>query len=169
MHHLLAHYLPVQCICQDVLFLGLHLSFSTAFHTRKAICSKLYKSNAVCNCFDSTMPWLSINRILLSWFKVAPPSAGPNAWNTSSWLYFNKKGVPSAVGFPHCAGSGEGLSLSPKPYPHKCAEAVYTCFSVRHCTEGGSIWLSCASFSHIIYPMSQEISIVILPDVSPLQ
>ena len=32
------------------------------------------------------------------------------------------KGVPSAVGFPHCAGSGEGLSLSPKPYPHKCAE-----------------------------------------------
>jgi hypothetical protein len=33
-----------------------------------------------------------------------------------------KKGVPSAVGFPHCAGSGEGLSLSPKPYPHKCAE-----------------------------------------------
>ena len=33
------------------------------------------------------------------------------------------KGVPSAVGFPHCAGSGEGLSLSPKPYPHKCAEA----------------------------------------------
>jgi len=34
-----------------------------------------------------------------------------------------KKGVPSAVGFPHCAGFGEGLSLSPKPYPHKCAEA----------------------------------------------
>jgi len=34
-----------------------------------------------------------------------------------------KNGVPSAVGFPHCAGSGEGLSLSPKPYPHKCAEA----------------------------------------------
>jgi len=34
-----------------------------------------------------------------------------------------KKGVPSAVGFPHCAGSGEGLFLSPKPYPHKCAEA----------------------------------------------
>ena len=34
-----------------------------------------------------------------------------------------KKGVPSAVGFPHCAGSGEGLSLSPKPYPHKCVEA----------------------------------------------
>ena len=33
------------------------------------------------------------------------------------------KGVPSAVGFPHCAGSGEGLFLSPKPYPHKCAEA----------------------------------------------
>ena len=32
-------------------------------------------------------------------------------------------GVSSAVGFPHCAGSGEGLSLSPKPYPHKCAEA----------------------------------------------
>ena len=35
----------------------------------------------------------------------------------------SKKGVPSAVGFPHCAGFGEGLSLSPKPYPHKCAEA----------------------------------------------
>jgi len=35
----------------------------------------------------------------------------------------SKKGVPSAVGFPHCAGSGEGLSLSPKPYPHKCVEA----------------------------------------------
>jgi len=34
-----------------------------------------------------------------------------------------KRGVPSAVGFPHCAGSGEGLFLSPKPYPHKCAEA----------------------------------------------
>ena len=34
-----------------------------------------------------------------------------------------KKGVPSAVGFPHCAGSGEGLFLRPKPYPHKCAEA----------------------------------------------
>ena len=34
-----------------------------------------------------------------------------------------KMGVPSAVGFPHCAGSGEGLFLSPKPYPHKCAEA----------------------------------------------
>jgi len=34
-----------------------------------------------------------------------------------------KKGVPSAVGFPHCAGSGEGLFLSPKSYPHKCAEA----------------------------------------------
>ena len=35
-----------------------------------------------------------------------------------------KKGIPSAVGFPYCAGSGEGLFLSPKPYPHKCAEAV---------------------------------------------
>jgi len=34
-----------------------------------------------------------------------------------------KKGIPSAVGFQHCAGSGEGLFLSPKPYPHKCAEA----------------------------------------------
>ena len=34
-----------------------------------------------------------------------------------------KKDVPSAVGFPHYAGSGEGLFLSPKPYPHKCAEA----------------------------------------------
>jgi len=32
-----------------------------------------------------------------------------------------KKGVPSAVGFLHCAGSGEGLFLSPKPYPHKSA------------------------------------------------
>jgi len=39
------------------------------------------------------------------------------------WRYSKKKGVPSAVGFPHCAGSGEGLSLSLKPYPHKCAEA----------------------------------------------
>jgi len=38
-------------------------------------------------------------------------------------ILIKKKGVPSAVGFPHCAGSGEGLSLSPKPYPHKCAEA----------------------------------------------
>ena len=35
---------------------------------------------------------------------------------------YKKKSVPSAVGFPHCAGSREGLSLSPKPYPHKCAE-----------------------------------------------
>jgi len=35
----------------------------------------------------------------------------------------DKKGVPSAVGFPHCAGSGEELFLSPMPYPHKCAEA----------------------------------------------
>ena len=34
-----------------------------------------------------------------------------------------KKDVPSAVGFPHCAGSGEGLFLNPKLYPHKCAEA----------------------------------------------
>ena len=41
-----------------------------------------------------------------------------------SKYYTFKKGVPSAVGFPHYAGSGEGLSLSPKPYPHKCAEAV---------------------------------------------
>jgi len=41
----------------------------------------------------------------------------------SSSTNWNKKGVPSAVGFPHCAGSGEGLFLSPKPYPHKCAEA----------------------------------------------
>jgi len=30
-----------------------------------------------------------------------------------------KKGVPSDVGFPHCAGSGEGLFLSHKSYPHK--------------------------------------------------
>jgi len=37
--------------------------------------------------------------------------------------YQIQQGVPSAVGFPHCAGSGEGLSLSPRPYPHKCAEA----------------------------------------------
>jgi len=44
----------------------------------------------------------------------------------SSWtIQEKKKGVPSAVGFPHCAGSGEGLFLSPKPYPHKCAEAGY--------------------------------------------
>jgi hypothetical protein len=28
------------------------------------------------------------------------------------------KGVPSAVGFPHCAESGEGYLLSVKPYPH---------------------------------------------------
>jgi len=41
----------------------------------------------------------------------------------SIFIIGNKKGVPSAIGFPHCAGSGEGLSLSPKPYPHKCAEA----------------------------------------------
>jgi len=45
---------------------------------------------------------------------------------TCVWVsnFFLKKGVPSAVGFPHCAGFGEGLSLIPKPYPHKCAEAV---------------------------------------------
>ena len=40
-----------------------------------------------------------------------------------NFKFKNKKSVPSAVGFPHCAGSGEGLFLSPKPYPHKCAEA----------------------------------------------
>jgi len=34
-----------------------------------------------------------------------------------------KKGVLSGVDFPHCAGFGEGLFLSPKPYSHKCAEA----------------------------------------------
>jgi len=34
-----------------------------------------------------------------------------------------KRGRPSAVGFPHCAGSGEGFFLSTKPYPHKCVEA----------------------------------------------
>jgi len=39
------------------------------------------------------------------------------------WHRLLKKSVPSAVGFPHCAGSREGLFLSPKPYPHKCAEA----------------------------------------------
>ena len=43
--------------------------------------------------------------------------------HTKYLIPMEKKGVPSAVGFPHCAGSGEGLSLSPKPYPHKCAEA----------------------------------------------
>ena len=42
---------------------------------------------------------------------------------TGTHSFNKKKGVPSAVGFPHCAGSGEGLSLRPKPYPHKCAEA----------------------------------------------
>ena len=39
------------------------------------------------------------------------------------FLLPEQKGVPSAVGFPHCAGSGKELSLSPKPYPHKRAEA----------------------------------------------
>ena len=39
------------------------------------------------------------------------------------YIFFKKKSVSSAVGFPHCAGSGEGLFLSPKPYPHKCVEA----------------------------------------------
>jgi len=49
-----------------------------------------------------------------------------NLWkqdSPKSWPVEALKGVPSAVGFPHCAGSGEGLSLSPKPNPHKCAEA----------------------------------------------
>ena len=53
-----------------------------------------------------------------------------NALSTPKFVHFflhsnyrKKKGVPSAVGFPHYAGSGEGLFLSPKPYPHKCAEA----------------------------------------------
>jgi len=49
----------------------------------------------------------------INYKKLTVPSS------ISSW----KKGVPSAVGFPHCAGSGEGLFLNPKPYPHKCAEA----------------------------------------------
>ena len=48
-------------------------------------------------------------------------SKNKNQSNHRNWG--KKKGVPSALGFPHCAGSGEGLSLSPKPYPHKCAEA----------------------------------------------
>jgi len=29
----------------------------------------------------------------------------------------HKKGVPSAVGFPHCAGSGEGLFFKPQALP----------------------------------------------------
>ena len=33
-----------------------------------------------------------------------------------------KKGVPSAVCFPHCAASEEELSLRLNPYPHKCVE-----------------------------------------------
>jgi len=33
-----------------------------------------------------------------------------------------KKGVPSAIGFPHFAGSGR-VVLSTKPFPHKCAKA----------------------------------------------
>ena len=45
----------------------------------------------------------------------------------TSYYFFTcnnkKKGVLSAVGFPHCAWSKEGLFLSPKPYPHKCVEA----------------------------------------------
>ena len=44
-------------------------------------------------------------------------------WYWAKQHHNKKKGVPNAVGFPHCAGSGEGLFLSPKPYPHKCAEA----------------------------------------------
>ena len=49
-------------------------------------------------------------------------------------IHLKKKGVPSAVGFPHRAGSWEGLSLSPKPYPHKCA-LIHLCqdFSCAHC------------------------------------
>jgi len=39
--------------------------------------------------------------------------------------YIIKKGVPSAVGFPHYAGSGEGLSLSPKPYPYIILWNIY--------------------------------------------
>jgi len=46
-----------------------------------------------------------------------------NPSNAKDKLTNKKKGVPSAVGFPHCAGSGEGLFLSLKPYLHKCAEA----------------------------------------------
>jgi hypothetical protein len=33
------------------------------------------------------------------------------SWESQKVHY--QKGVPSAVGFPHCAGSGEGLSLAP--------------------------------------------------------
>jgi len=44
-------------------------------------------------------------------------------WFFGGCITENTKGILSAVGFPHCAGSGEGLFLSPKPYPHKCAEA----------------------------------------------
>ena len=34
-----------------------------------------------------------------------------------------KRGVPSAVGFPHCAGSGEGLFFKPQALPTQCAKA----------------------------------------------
>jgi len=33
------------------------------------------------------------------------------------------KGVPSAVGFPHCVGVCGRIVLSTKPFPHKCAES----------------------------------------------
>ena len=50
------------------------------------------------------------------------------------------KGVPSAVGFPHCAGSGEGLFLSPKPYPHKYAETgAYHVYELGNLTGGGGL------------------------------
>ena len=49
----------------------------------------------------------------------------PDRFISTIKKYINNynRGVPSAVGFPHCAESGERLSLSPKPYPHKYAEA----------------------------------------------
>ena len=48
---------------------------------------------------------------------------GEEVGEEGAFSRYIKKGVPSAVGFMHCARSWEGLSLSPKSYPHKCAEA----------------------------------------------
>ena len=72
--------------------------------------------------------WLSASYLLflLSFFRYIFLNIYISASKGLFHLYLQackKKGVPSAVGFPHCAGSGEGLSLSPKPNPHKCAEA----------------------------------------------
>ena len=57
----------------------------------------------------STIPFLSGNGHIVQYLSVQKMDG--------------ELGVPSAVGFLHCAGSGEGLFLSPKPYPHKCVEA----------------------------------------------